>query len=78
MPQFTLTLYSRMLYLILQSFLPIFAYADAPRLSKAMKIAANDLNLSHLWVVCPGQEAYALSDAISVLPLNHIVDNWPY
>ena len=55
-----------------------FKYADAPRLSKAMKIAANDLKLSHLWIVYPGQEAYALSDAISVLPLNHIVDNWPY
>ncbi len=55
-----------------------FKYADAPRLSKAMKIAANDLNLSHLWIVYPGQEAYALSDAISVLPLTHIVDNWSY
>lgn len=43
-----------------------------------MKIAANDLNLSHLWVVYPGQEAYALSDAVSVLPLNHVVSSWQY
>jgi len=43
-----------------------------------VKIAAMDLNLSHLWIVYPGQEAYALSDAISALPLNHVVDNWQY
>lgn len=55
-----------------------FKYADAPRLTKALKIAAEDLHLSHLWIVYPGQEAYALSDTISVLPLAHISDTWPY
>jgi len=55
-----------------------FKYADAPRLTKALKIAAEDLHLSHLWIVYPGQEAYALSDTVSVLPLGHVTDTWPY
>jgi predicted AAA+ superfamily ATPase len=55
-----------------------FKYTDAPRLSKSLQIAAKDLNLSHLWIIYPGQEAYTLSDVVSVLPLHHITDMWQY
>ena len=34
----------------------------------------NDLGLEHLWVVYPGDVAYPLSDAISVLPVANIPD----
>ena len=55
-----------------------FKYADAPRLEKAHNIAAQDMNLSHLWIVYPGQEAYALSETVSVLPLSHLANPWSY
>ena len=53
-----------------------FKYTDTPRLTKALQIAAQDLDLAHLWIVYPGQKAYALTDTISVLPLSHVVEKW--
>jgi len=47
-------------------------YSDAPGTTRAMRVAANDLQLSHLWVVYPGDEDYELDDRISVLPLSAI------
>ncbi len=41
-------------------------YSDAPGTTRAMRVAISDLQLSHLWVVYPGNEAY---DQISVLPI---------
>ena len=37
-----------------------------------MHIVAKDLGLRHLWVVYPGDRAYALAENISALPLKHI------
>lgn len=34
-----------------------------------MRVALNDLELEHLWVVYPGDEPYPLDDRISVLPI---------
>ncbi len=45
-------------------------YSDAPGTTRAMRVAINDLQLSHLWVVYPGSDAYGLDDNISVLPVN--------
>lgn len=53
-----------------------FKYADAPRLTKALQIAAQEFDLTHLWIVNPGQKAYALTGTISVLPLSHVVEKW--
>ncbi len=47
-------------------------YSDAPGTTRAMRVAINDLQLSHLWVVYPGNEAYELDDTISVIPVSHI------
>jgi hypothetical protein len=34
-----------------------------------MLIALEDLQLAHLWVVYPGDQAYELDDRISVIPI---------
>ena len=34
-----------------------------------MLIALEDLQLEHLWVVYPGDQAYELDDRISVIPI---------
>ena len=44
-------------------------YSDAIGTTRAMRVAISDLQLSHLWVVYPGNEAYELDDQISVLPI---------
>ncbi len=46
-----------------------FKYADAPKLTPSMKIALNDLQLEHLWIVYPGKDSYTLADNISTLPI---------
>ena len=48
--------------------------ADAPGTTRSMRVALNDLELEHLWVVYPGNEAYPLDDRISVLPITDIQD----
>ncbi len=46
-----------------------FKCTDAPRTTKAMHIAIDDLGLEHLWVVYPGSVRYTLTDRITALPL---------
>jgi len=47
-----------------------FKYADAPGPSRSMHVAIQDLRLEHLWVIYPGHEEYALSDTVSVIPID--------
>lgn len=47
-------------------------YADAPDASRSMRIALEDLALEHLWVVYPGDQAYALDARISVTPIDSV------
>ena len=47
-------------------------YNDAPGTTRAMRVAITDLQLSHLWIVYPGNEAYKLDDKISVLPIDSL------
>ncbi len=49
-----------------------FKYQDAPRTTKSMHQAIEDLGLDHLWVIYPGDRKYALTDRISVIPLKQI------
>lgn len=44
-------------------------YQDAPRLTRSMRIAMNDLKLTELLVVYPGDREYALADGIRAVPL---------
>lgn len=49
-----------------------FKYADAPGRTRSMHIAIQDLGLTHLWVVYPGDQTYALDKKITVIPLKAI------
>ena len=45
---------------------------DAPRTTRSMQIALEDLRLEHLWVVYPGTLRFPLSDRITALPLREV------
>lgn len=47
-------------------------YSDAPGTTRAMRIAIDDLQLAHLWIIYPGDDAYELDETISVVPAKHI------
>jgi predicted AAA+ superfamily ATPase len=49
-----------------------FKCSDAPKTTKAMHIALDDLKLEHLWVVYPGTLRYSMTDQITALPLREI------
>lgn len=53
-------------------------YADAPRLTPSMTSALKDLDLAHLWIVYPGDRAYALGPAVTTLPVVSVGDRWCY
>ena len=53
-----------------------FKYSDAPKLTKSMSMVQKDLNLSHLWVVYPGDQGYRLNETVSVVPLKDIGETW--
>ena len=46
-----------------------FKFNEAPRISRSMRIALEDLSLSHLYVVYPGKESYPVAKNISVISL---------
>ena len=46
--------------------------ADAPTLTKSMRIALDDLKLDRLLVLYPGKQAYVLDDRVDVLPVSAI------
>ena len=48
--------------------------ADAPSTTRSMRVALNDLGLEHLWILYPGDEAYALDERISVYPAAGIAE----
>ncbi len=56
-----------------------FKFNEAPRVGKSMHIALDDLELSHLYVVYPGQTSYPVADDISVVALVDVCGktNWP-
>lgn len=46
-----------------------FKYTDAPKITPSMRIACQDLQLDHLYVIYPGTQSYSLSDKITVRSL---------
>ena len=46
-----------------------FKRVDAPKISRSMRIALEDLKLDMLYVIYPGSRSYALDDKIQALPL---------
>jgi hypothetical protein len=53
-------------------------YQDAPRLTRSMKAAMEDLELAGLWVVYPGRTAYRLAENIWVVPARDLGPAWDY
>jgi len=49
-------------------------FSEAPEITRSMQTALHDLNLSQLWVVYPGADAYQVKKKISVLPLQKLPD----
>jgi predicted AAA+ superfamily ATPase len=49
-----------------------FKYADAPRLTKSMHIAMNDLKLDHLAVIYPGSQNFLLAPNITAYGLETV------
>jgi predicted AAA+ superfamily ATPase len=49
-----------------------FKYADAPGANRSMRIAIEDLELEHLWVIYPGRHEYDIDENISVIPVDLI------
>jgi predicted AAA+ superfamily ATPase len=47
-------------------------YADAPRTTKSMRVAMDDLKLERLWVVYPGETNYGLDERIEVVGLRNL------
>ena len=48
-------------------------FSEAPKITKSMIQAVESLNLSHLWVVYPGEHFYPLSNKISTWPMKNLV-----
>jgi predicted AAA+ superfamily ATPase len=55
-----------------------FKYADAPKKTRSMLAAMQDLGLNHLWIVYPGKQRYRLTEDITVLPLVEVPADWKY
>lgn len=49
-----------------------FKYADAPALTRSMKVAQADLGLDHLWVIYPGEVAFDIDKHVTALPLRDV------
>ena len=49
-----------------------FKYADAPKITKSMRIALQDLKLDHLVIVYPGAETFPLADNITLYGLEKL------
>ena len=50
-----------------------FKCADAPEITKSMRIALEDLKLDQLLVVYPGNRTYQLDKSVHVLPLSEAI-----
>ncbi|MDQ6996969.1 MAG: ATP-binding protein [Mariprofundus sp.] len=46
-----------------------FKFNEAPKVTKSMHVAINDLSLDQLWIIYPGVNEYPVTDKIMVKPL---------
>lgn len=47
----------------------VFKYTDAPKITKSMRIAHEDLKLDHLYLVHPHNQTFPISETITALGL---------
>lgn len=51
-----------------------FKFNEAPRVTRSMHIAIDDLELAHLWIIYPGEHQYPVEQKIEAWPLTKIQD----
>jgi hypothetical protein len=49
-----------------------FKFAEAPTVTRSMRVALEDLRLDHLWVIYPGQQSFPVHEKITVWPLRDV------
>ncbi len=47
-------------------------YSEAPRITKSIRVAFQDLQLRHLWLIYPGEDEYPADENITVLPFSAV------
>jgi len=52
-----------------------FKYADAPKMTRSMQIALQDLDLQQIYVLYPGLKDYQLSDKVQVMGLKNYLSS---
>lgn len=45
---------------------------DTPRMTPSIRIALNDLELKHVFVICPGIQQFPLTSQVEAIPLKTI------
>jgi predicted AAA+ superfamily ATPase len=55
-----------------------FKFTDAPKLTRSMTSALEQLQLEHLWIVYPGQRQYKMHDKITAIGLQQVQVTWQY
>ncbi len=55
-----------------------FKFSDAPKITKSMLSAIENLSLKRLWVIYPGNQVYKIHPQIYVLPLQSVPAYWDY
>jgi predicted AAA+ superfamily ATPase len=54
-----------------------FKYGDAPKVTRSMRVAMEDLGLERLYVVHPGRESFPLDDQVEALSILDLPSNLP-
>lgn len=52
-----------------------FKFSDAPKMTKSMHSALDNLSIKHLYVIYPGDRHYSLSEKVTVSPLQHFLSS---
>ena len=47
-------------------------FSEAPRITRSMRVALQDLKLRQLWIVYPGAKGYVADNKISVIPIDAV------
>jgi predicted AAA+ superfamily ATPase len=51
-----------------------FKFGDAPRMTKSLHIALQDLGLERAWIVYPGERSYLVHDKVEAVPLRDLAE----
>ena len=49
-------------------------FSESPKVTRAMRVALEDLSLDHLWIIYPGQHTYPVHEKITVWPLRNVAE----